>query len=143
MNLKLAFTPVSQTGLDLLVVVLDAEKTLHQVDDPALRAHVEKAAALHREKTIKREYLATLPEGAPARAVVVYWSPSLKSWNLWENVKTFTARALRLARDYRWARVGIAINGPDAAPLVGKVTEGALVGAYTFDRYRQEKGDRW
>ena len=38
MNIKLSFTPVSQNPLDLLVVVLDAEKTLHEVDDPALRA---------------------------------------------------------------------------------------------------------
>ena len=141
MNIKLAFTPVSQTPLDLLVVVLDPERTLHQVDDAALRAHVDRAGAAFREKTLKREYLATLPEGSAARALVVYWSPQLKSWNLWENVKTFTARALRLASDYRWVRVGIAVNTADAAPLVGKVVEGAVVGAYTFDRYKKEKDD--
>ena len=141
MNIKLAFTPVSQTPLDLLVVVLDPERTLHQVDDAALRAHVDRAGAAFREKTLKREYLATLPEGSAAKALVVYWSPHLKSWNLWENVKTFTARALRLASDYRWPRVGIAVNTADAAPLVGKVVEGAVVGAYTFDRYKKEKDD--
>jgi leucyl aminopeptidase len=141
MNIKLAFSPVSQTPLDLLVVVLDAEKTLHAVDDPVLRGHLERAAAGFQEKTLKREYMATLPEGASARALVAYWSPSLKNWNLWENVKTFTARGLRLARDYRHARVGIAINHADAAPLVGKVVEGAILGAYTFDRYKQEKDE--
>ena len=36
MNIKLSFSPVSQTPADLLVVVLDDEKTLHVVDDPAL-----------------------------------------------------------------------------------------------------------
>jgi leucyl aminopeptidase len=141
MNIKLAFTPVSQTPLDLLVVILDPDQTLHQVDDPALRAHVERARAGFGEKTLKREYMATLPEGSPARALVVYWSPQLKAWNLWENVKTFTARALRLASDYRWARVGIAVNTADAAPLVGKVVEGAVIGAYTFDRYKKEKDE--
>jgi leucyl aminopeptidase len=141
MNLKLAFTPSSQTALDLLAVILDGEKTLHQLDDGLLNAHVEKAAALYREKTLKRDYFVTLPEGSPVKALVVYWSPSLKSWNLWENAKTFTARALRLARDYRFTRIGIALNGKDAAPLVGKVVEGALLGAYTFDRYRQEKDE--
>jgi leucyl aminopeptidase len=141
MNIKLAFAPVSQTPLDLLVVVLDAEKTLHAVDDPVLRGHLERAAAGFQEKTLKREYMATLPEGSSARALVAYWSPSLKSWNLWENVKTFTARGLRLARDYRYARVGIALNHAEAAPLVGKVVEGAVLGAYTFDRYRQEKDE--
>jgi leucyl aminopeptidase len=141
MNIKLSFTPVSQNPLDLLVFVLDEEKTLHAVDDPALRAHVERARAGFREKTLKREYFATLPEGASARALVAYWSPSLKSWNLWENLKTFTARSLHLARDLRLPRVGVVVNAADAAPLVGKAVEGAVIGAYTFDRYRQEKDE--
>jgi leucyl aminopeptidase len=141
MNIKLAFTPVSQAAVDLLVFVLDDEQTLHEIDDPAVRAHVQRAAGQFREKTLKREYFATLPEGSPAAALVAYWSPSLKSWNLWENVKTFTARALRLARDYRHQRVGIVMNSASAAPLVGKVAEGAIVGAYTFDRYKQEKDE--
>ena len=37
MNVKLSFTPVSQNPVDLLAVVLDEEKTLHEIDDPALR----------------------------------------------------------------------------------------------------------
>src|SRR5438093_2559331 len=141
MNIKLAFTPVSQTPLDLLVVVLDPDETLHQIDDPAVAAHVARANGAFREKTLKREYFATLPEGSSPRALVVYWSPQLKSWNLWENVKTFTARALRLASDYRFARVGIVVNTADAAPLIGKVAEGAVIGAYTFDRYKKEKDE--
>ena len=107
MNIKLSFPPVSQTQADLLVVVLDeSRRPARGRTTRSCRGHLERAAAGFREKTLKREYFATLPEGAPARALVVYWSPSLKSWNLWENVKTFTARALRLARDYRspaWA----------------------------------------
>jgi leucyl aminopeptidase len=141
MNIKLSFAPPAQAPLDLLVVVLDEEQTLHVIDDGVLRAHLERAEAGFREKTLKREYFATLAEGASVKALLVYWSPSLKSWNLWENVKTFTARALRFARDTRLARVGIALNAPEAAPLVGKVVEGAVIGAYTFDRYKQEKDE--
>ncbi|HEY7412527.1 MAG TPA: leucyl aminopeptidase [Vicinamibacteria bacterium] len=141
MNIKLSFSPVSQNALDLLAVVLDEETVLHEVDDAPIAAHLERARAGFREKTLKREYFATLPEGAPARALVAYWNPSLKAWNLWENVKTFTARALRLARDYRLPRVGVVANTAAVAPLVGKVVEGAAIGAYTFDRYKQEKDD--
>ena len=141
MNIKLSFTPVSENPLDLLVVVLDDEKTLHEIDDPAVAAHVARAAAAFREKTLKREYFATLPEGKSPGALVVYWSPQLKSWNLWENVKTFAARGLRLARDYRYARVGLVLNTKEAAPLVGKAVEGAIVGAYTFYKYKQEKDE--
>ena len=43
MNLKLSFGPVSQTAVDLLAVVLDADKTLHHVDDPVLAGHVMSA----------------------------------------------------------------------------------------------------
>ena len=141
MNIKLAFTPVSANPVDLLAVVLDAETTLHEIDEPAIRAHVEKAAALFREKTLKREYFVTLPEGSSAGALVVYWGPLLKGFNLWENVKTFTSRALRLARDYRHLRIGLVLNSKEAAPLVGKAVEGAIVGAYTFDRYKQDKDE--
>jgi leucyl aminopeptidase len=141
MNVKLAFTAVSETPVDLLAVVLDGEETLHEVDDPALAAHLSRAGEAFRDKKLKREYFVTLPDGPGPRALVAYWSPSLPSWNLWENVKTFAARALRLARDYRYARVGLVVNTGQAAPLVGKVVEGAILGTYTFDRYRQEKDD--
>jgi len=141
MNIKLSFAPVSQNQLDLLAVILDDEKVLHEIDDPAVAAHVARAGTAFREQGLKREYLATLPEGSSPRALAVYWSPSLKSWNLWENVKTLTARALRLARDYRYAKIGVLVNSAEAAPLVGKVVEGALLGSYTFAKYKQEKDE--
>ena len=110
MNVKLSFAPVSRSSCDLLAVVLDEDKTLHAIDDPRIASHVERAAAGFRDKLLKREYYATLPEGAPAKALVVYWSPQIKSYNLWENVKTFAARALRLARDYHLPQVGLVLN---------------------------------
>jgi len=141
MNIRLAFGPLGQSPVDLLLVVLDEEKTLHEIADPTVSGHLTRALAGFRDKSLKREYFVTLPDGSPAKALVVYWSPSLKGWNLWENVKTFVARGLRLARDYRMPRVGVVVNARDAAPLVGKVVEGAVVGAYTFDKYRQEKDE--
>jgi leucyl aminopeptidase len=141
MTIKLSFAPVSQNPLDLLVVVLDEQQTLHQIDDAAVSAHVARAREAFKDKGLKREYFATLPPGANPGAVLVYWSPNLKAWNLWENVKTFTARALRFARDYRLARIGLVFNAPEAAPYVGKVVEGALLGAYTFDKYKQERDE--
>ncbi len=141
MKIDLSFTPVSKNPVDLLAVVLDDKRTLHDVDDAALRAHVERAAAAFRDKSLKREYYATLPEGGVAKSVVVYWSPQLPAWNLHENLKTFTARAMRLARDYRLPKVGLAVNTKDAASLVGEAVEGAVIGTHVFDKYRQEKDD--
>ena len=40
MTVKLSFSPVSQNPVDLLAVVLDAEKTLHEIDDATISAHV-------------------------------------------------------------------------------------------------------
>ena len=37
--------------------------------------------------------------------------------------------------------MGVLVNARDSAPLVGKVIEGAVLGAYTFDKYRQEKDE--
>ena len=82
MNVKLSFAPVSRSSFDLLVVVLDEGRTLHAVDDALVASHVERAAAGFREKNLKREYYATLPEGSPAKSLVVYWSPQIKNYNL-------------------------------------------------------------
>src|ERR1700741_1232324 len=122
-NIKLSFTRPSETPVDLLVVILDSDKTLGEADDPAVRAHVEKALAAFKSKSLKREYVAMLGDGKTPSTVLVHWAPLLRSWNLWENVKTLTARSLRYARDYRLARVGILLNAVDAAPMVGKVVE--------------------
>src|SRR4051794_648088 len=121
MNIKLSYTPVSKNPADLLAVVLDEETVLHEIDDPAIAAHVNRAREGFKEKTLRREYYVTLPEESAHRALVVYWSPSLRAWNLWENVKTFTARALRLARDYRFARIAVIVNNAAAGRFVGKV----------------------
>ena len=58
--------PSPRTPVDLLVVVLDAEKTLHEIDDPASPRTVRGPRPAFRDKTLKREYFATLPEGGPA-----------------------------------------------------------------------------
>jgi leucyl aminopeptidase len=140
MKIKLAFTPATPDSLDLLVLILDDDTQLVEAY-PEIAAHVRRASEAFRARTLKREYFATLPEGAVARALVASWSPQLKSWNLWENVKTLTARGLRLARDYRLPRVGLLLNTREAAPFVGKVVEGAVLGSYSFDRYKQEKDE--
>ncbi len=141
MNIKLSFSPVSSVPLDLLIVVLDPGQSLHDVDAPALTAHLERARDAFENRKLKREHFVTLGEGAAVGAIAVYWGPNLKGYNLWENVKTFTARGLRLAKDLRLSRIGLVLNAAAAAPLVGKAVEGALLGAYTFDRYKMEKDE--
>ncbi|MBN2369481.1 MAG: leucyl aminopeptidase [Vicinamibacteria bacterium] len=141
MKIRLEYAPPTRASADLAVVILDEDLSLHELQDTILTEHVARASAGFRDKTLKHEYFTYLPEGAISRALVVYWNPVLKSWSLQENVKTFTARALRLAREHRLPRVMIAINGADAAPFASKIAEGAILGAYHFDKYRQERDD--
>ena len=126
MNIKLSFTPVSQTPLDLLVVVLDDEtRRCTRWTIPALAAHLERAAAGFREKTQKREYFATLPEGSAARALVVYWSPQPQELEpVGEREDVHRARAAPGPRLPPRAHVAWPLNAADAAPLVGKVVGG-------------------
>ena len=67
MNIKLAFTPVSQTPVDLLVFVLDAEQALHEVDDRQVLGHVPRAAAAVRRRPSSASTSRPCPEGAVAR----------------------------------------------------------------------------
>ena len=38
--------------------------------------------------------------------------------------------------------ITIALNAKDAVPFIGKAVEGAILGGYTFDKYRKDKTDR-
>ena len=138
---KLGFGPVSQTPVDLLAVVLDDEKTLHEIDDVQVAAHVQRAAATFRDKTLKREYYATLEGvegGEGPRRLLEPAAQELEPLGERED--------LHRARAAPGPRLPAAPGGPgaehrEAAPLVGKAVEGAVLGAYAFDRYRQEKDD--
>jgi leucyl aminopeptidase len=37
--------------------------------------------------------------------------------------------------------ITVALNAKDAVPFIGKAVEGAILGAYTFDKYKKEKTD--
>ncbi|MFQ5801262.1 MAG: leucyl aminopeptidase [Candidatus Methylomirabilales bacterium] len=61
-----------------------------------------------------------------------------------ESVRSLTGETLRLLRRHRCRRVGTILHGTGAGGLGFKevaqaVTEGALLGLYTFDRYKKEE----
>jgi leucyl aminopeptidase len=135
MNIGLFSGPASKVSADLLVFLVDEKETFHTVDDPEIAAVVEDAATRFRARTLARELI----QKVGPRTVVVYSSTHIRGLNTWETVKTVVARALRLARDLGLPRVAAFFNHPSASPLVGKAVEGAVLGAYTFDRHRLEK----
>ena len=135
MNIGLFSGPASKVSADLLVFLVDEKEHMHTIDDPEIAAVVENAAARFRARTLTRELIQQVGH----RTIVVFSSAQVRGLNTWETVKTVVARALRLARDLGLPRVAVFLNHQEAAPLVGKAVEGAVLGAYTFDRHRQEK----
>ena len=135
MNIGLFSGPASKVAADLLVFLFDEKENLHTIDDPEIAAVVEDAASRFRARTLTRELIQKVGN----RSVVVYSSAQVRGLNTWETLKTVVARAIRLARDLGLPRVAVFCNHQDAASLVGKAVEGAVLGAYTFDRHRQEK----
>ncbi len=135
MNIGLFSGPASKVSADLLVFLVDEKENIHTIDDSEIAAVVDDAAARFRARTLTRELIQKIGN----RTIVVFASSQIRGLNTWETVKTVVARALRLARDLGLPRVAAFFNHQDAAPLIGKAVEGAVLGGYTFDRHRQEK----
>ncbi|MBI2154088.1 MAG: leucyl aminopeptidase [Candidatus Rokubacteria bacterium] len=79
----------------------------------------------------------------PAKRVLVVGLGKRKELDA-ERVRRATAAALRRARDLGARIVSAALLGDGLAPKVRAqaLAEGALLGAYTFDRYKREKNDK-
>ncbi|MEO5761405.1 MAG: leucyl aminopeptidase [Vicinamibacteria bacterium] len=135
MNLGLFSGPASKVSADLLVFLVDEKEKTHTIDDAEIAAIVDDATSRFRARTLSRELI----QKAGNRTVVVYSAAHVRGLNTWETVKTVMARSLRLARDLGLPRVAAFFNHQDAAPLVGKAVEGAVLGTYTFDKHRLEK----
>src|SRR5204863_7168595 len=90
---------------------------------------------------LKKMYVTTLDLPVESQHLVIF-SPSLEpSSNVWESLKLFVARSMRMARDHGLSRVCVVLNTEAAAAFIGKAVEGAILGAYTFDRYKSEKAE--
>src|SRR5205807_6086875 len=51
----------------------------------------------------------------------------------------FMRQALNAAKDLGLSRISVLLNTPDALSFIGKAVEGAILGAYSFDKYKKEK----
>jgi leucyl aminopeptidase len=91
------------------------------------------------EKRIKKEFFTTLDARSNARNLIIYSTTLSSSYNVWENVKIFVRQALNVAKDLGLTRVSILLNTPEAAPFIGKAVEGAILGSYSFDKYKKDK----
>ena len=146
MHFEILGTPLSEAPTDLLVLILDGGPRvfdLHDLQDETLHARLDRLAAAYAEGSQEGEYLFEPRHTEHVGAVVVYSTETEKGFSLWENAKTFAARAVQLAARTGRKRVTFALNGPGGAELVSRVAEGAVTGTWSFQRYKKEPRDRY
>ena len=142
MKIRLSYGDPNKARTDMLVVILDKETKLHDLGSSPIGRTVEGVRKDLDSKTLRREYFAP-PGGSNGVGHLAVYSTAFETGhNVWESVKTCVARALRRARDHGLRRVSVVLNADDAAPMVGKAVEGALLGTYTFARYKKENKER-
>jgi leucyl aminopeptidase len=141
MKIQLTYDRPTDISTDLLVVVLDAETTFHDLSGSALDETVRRIKKEFQDKRLKTDYFTALDPRGLIRSLVVYSTALSPSYNVWENLKIFVARAVRLARDHGMASVSLLLNTEAAVSFIGKAVEGAILGSYSFDRYKKEKHD--
>jgi len=140
MKIQLTYDRPAQLSADLLVVILNQETTLHDLSGSPINGIVQRIVRDVQDKRLKSDYFTSLDSKGPAN-LAVYSTAHSPAYNVWENVKIFVARAIRLARNHGLKHIAVLLNTDDALPFVGKAVEGAILGGYKFDRYRKEKTD--
>lgn len=128
---------LSELKTELLVLVLDPNEKLFDLEHPSLESRLSEIQSGFEQERISREVLFELEGVGP---VVVFSTLTEKAFSLWENLKTFTARALRLAAETGRRKVTVALNSPE---LAGRAVEGAFLGTYAFETYRREPKKRF
>jgi leucyl aminopeptidase len=141
MKTQLRYDRPGQITTDLLVVILDSEIRLHDLTGSPLDETVRRIAKDIEAKRLKKEYFTANDSRGSARNLLVFSTALNPGYNVWENLKTFIARAIRLAGDHSFEKVTVLMNTDEAAPFVGKAVEGAILGSYTFDKYKKQKSD--
>src|SRR5215813_2739392 len=141
MKIQLTYDRPGEATTDLFVVILDSETTLHNLTGSPIDEMVRRIGRDFKDKRLKTDYFTSLDSRGHVRNLAVYSTALSPSYNVWENVKIFVARAIRLAKDHGLTRVMLVLNTDAAVPFIGKAVEGAILGSYSFDRYRKDKND--
>ena len=142
MKVQLRYESIQKVKTDLLVVILDKEVRLHDLGRSPLAKTVDQLRRKFRTKRQRSAYFVPRPPQSAAAHLAVYSTSLDPAFNVWENLKTYVARAVRTARNHGLRRVSIVLNTDDAVPFVGKAAEGALLGSYCFDSYKKENKER-
>jgi leucyl aminopeptidase len=139
MKIQLTHDRPAQIQTDLLVVILDEKNTFHDLSGSPVGEIVRRIERDIKEKKLKTSYFTALDLKLAPKHLLVHSTSLNRTYNVWETLKTFVATSLRTANNHGFGRITFALNTTDAVPFIGKAVEGAILGGYSFDRYKQEK----
>jgi leucyl aminopeptidase len=139
MKIQLTYDRPADIKTELLIIILDSETSLHDLNGSSLQETVRRVGKEIQDKKLKTDYFTSLDSRSSVQNLAIYSTSLSPSYNVWENVKIFVARAIRLAADHGLSRVSVLLNTEAALPFAGKAVEGAILGGYTFDRYKKDK----
>ena len=139
MKIQLTYDRPAQIQTDLLVVILDEKNTFHDLAGSPIGEIVRKIEREIKDKKLKTSYFTALDSKLAPKHLLVHSTSLNRTYNVWETLKTFVASSLRTANNHGFGRIAIALNTSEAVPFVGKAVEGAILGGYSFDLYKQEK----
>ena len=142
MKVQLRYENPEKVKTDLLVIILDKETRLHSLGRSPLATTIDRIQRDFRTKRLRRAYFAPRTGNSAATHIAVYSTSLDPAFNVWENLKTYVAKAIHTARDHGLKRVSIVMNTEAAASFVGKAVEGAILGSYCFDAYKKDNQER-
>ena len=142
MKVQLRYENPQKVKTDLLVVILDKGARLHDLGRSPLTETVDRLRRNFKSKRLKQQYFAPRAGRSASTHLAVYSTSLDPAFNVWENLKSYVASAIRTARDHGLKRVSIVLNTDDAAPFIGKAVEGALLGSYCFSSYKKDSKEK-
>lgn len=139
MKINISYEKLDKLKSEIAVFILDQEKKFYETNDKDINALIEKAMEDFKKGKIKKEIYYTFPEDKLIKRILLYWTGLNTYYNVWENVKIFSAKSLDFCKNYNLTQATIIMNSEEALPFIGKVIEGAILGSYSFDKYKKEK----
>src|SRR2546423_15465303 len=120
MKIQLTYERPAYINTDLLVVILDENKTFYDLSGSPIGEIVSRVERDIESKKLKTSYFTALDAKLEPKHLLVHSTSLNRTLNVWESLKTLVAKSLRLAQDHGFSRIAFALNTKDAAAFVGK-----------------------
>ncbi|MFH0926100.1 MAG: leucyl aminopeptidase [bacterium] len=139
MQFKINSKEVSQLKADALIVIVNEGKAIGKIDSSTIKGIIEKNVAEMNKKKIKRELFIQLEDKSPIGNVLIWSTEGIKYYNLEEKIKIIGARVANFCKEYKLKKISFLLNDKDSELFIGDITEGIMLGTYSFEKYKKEQ----